>query len=145
MARHTLCALALLGLGTAVRAGELDRESAPAKPVVAAAPDLAAKPATGTEMDRESPQPAHRWRGVWGFGPYYRWGGFYPAGFYRPFYPGFGFYSGFSYYPAFSYYSPAFYAYRTYAWAGLGGFYHWNWYTYRPFVYPGFYGWGGYW
>jgi hypothetical protein len=133
MTRHMLCALLLLGLGTTVRAGELDRESAPAKPAVATTtPDLAATPATGSEMDRESPQPAHRWRGAWGFGPYYGWGGFYPVSFYRPFYPAFG-------------YSPAFYSYRTFAWAGLGGFYHWNWYTYRPFAYPGFYGWGWYW
>ncbi|HJZ60191.1 MAG TPA: hypothetical protein VKE74_34935 [Gemmataceae bacterium] len=144
MIRTTLCSLALLGLATGARAGELDNEAPPAKKPAATAaanPVAAATAPTGSELDKESPEAAHGWRGYWGHGPVgYGYGfrfhyGF--AGFYRPpvfwgpaFYPGFasyrvysfpGFYGGF--YPGFygGYYSPFF---------NYGGFY------------PGFYGWG---
>ena len=118
MSRAFACALAL-AVVPAARAGELDREvSATGTPPAVAADG-------GTELDRESPQPAYGWR--WG-GPYapFGWGGFYyPArvsyfGFapsfysyswYRPF--GFyGYYSAFAYRPYFpAYYSPFVYSY----------------------------------
>ena len=118
MFRVTICALTLVlaGTGGTGRAGELDREAAPAKKV---AVSPAATPAGGSEMDSESPQSACGWG--WGR-PYYGWGwgGFYPArvsyfnigfgpgfygytpfGFYNSFYGGFGF-SYRSYYSAFA-------------------------------------------
>lgn len=105
MIRTIVCVLALVASGAIARAGELDREFASTpKPSVTASPG-------GSELDQESPQPAHGWRGYypyyyggWGVPYYGGWGGFYPArvsfGFsfgpsfyaYRPF----GFYNGFS-------------------------------------------------
>ena len=129
MFRAIVCTLAL-AVTPAVRAGELDREAAPATtpaPVAKPTP-VAAATTGGSEMDRESPQSAHGWR--WGgyYGPGWGWGGysygfrapyfgygfspaFYypyrPFGFYNGFYGGFGY--GYPYFPA--YYSPFVYRY----------------------------------
>ena len=85
--RAIVSALVLLAIGTAVRAGELDRDPAPAGKSAPAA-------AGGTEMDRESPQPAHGWRGYYApyVGPGWGWGGYSPYGVS---YGGFGFTSAY--------------------------------------------------
>jgi hypothetical protein len=125
MFRITLYAPALaavIAVAPTVRAGELDRESAPVMRSTAMS-----APSGGSELDKESPQSAHGWRwGGWGWGHRWGgwggwgWGGFYPArssyfnfgfpAFYRPW----GFYNGFSlsfgyrsFFPAY-YYSPLF-------------------------------------
>lgn len=126
MLRTTLCTAALLGFGAVASAGELDRESAPTPAAVAPASmaggflGRAATPTTGvpvgTELDKESPEAAHRYRGGWGYGG--GWG--YRGGYgYRSYYGGWG------YRPYFSVgFSRPYY----------GGFY-------RPY-YGGYYGWG---
>src|SRR5262245_58722908 len=110
MFRAIVCTLALAA-GPVARAGELDRETA-----VAGTSPAVAVTIGGSELDRESPQPAHGWR--WGvpFHAPWGWGGFFPArvsffgfgfspfysfhsfrsfGFYPGFYRPFGFYPGF--------------------------------------------------
>src|SRR5947209_9648428 len=96
MLRVMLVCLALTGFGAAARAGELDREAAPAKPAAVAKLDPAVK--SGSEMDKESPAEAYYRRGYWGgyrghyggwgyrphFGYGYGWG-------YRPYYGGWGY------------------------------------------------------
>jgi hypothetical protein len=135
MFRIALCTAALLGFGAVASADELDQEFAPK--TTPAAP-VATAPAGGTELDSESPQAAHGWRGGWGYGygygsGFYGYGrGFgytpvaYSAGFYRPYYGGFGF----GYSPGFyrsSYVSTGFYGgfggYRSfYSYGGYGGY-----------------------
>jgi hypothetical protein len=85
MLRVMLVCLALSGFGAAARAGELDREAAPPKPVTAPA----AKVAVGTEMDSESPAAAYHHRGYWGgYRGYY--GGYRGYGYGRGYYGGYG-------------------------------------------------------
>ncbi len=130
MFRAIVCVLALAGSGATVRAGELDRDPAPAGKVPAAAPVAAG----GYELDRESPQPAHGWRGYYGpyGGPGWGWGGYYPYGVS---YDGFGF-------------APAYYPFRAAGFPiGYGGLYGGFGYAYCPF-YPAYhsFGYGGwYW
>jgi hypothetical protein len=142
MIRTALCGLALLGLGAAARAGELDREAGP-KPAVPAAPAVAA-PVAGSELDRESPAAAHRWRGGWGWGPGWGpgwgWGGGWNRGWgWGGGWGGWGYRPGFSLSIA-SY--PAYYGWGYPAWGnvnyyGFGGF---------GFGYSNFYGgYGCYW
>ncbi len=103
MIRMVCCAVivpVLIALTPTVRAGELDRESTPAKKSVAMR-----APSGGSELDSESPQSAHGWRwghrhwGGWGG---WGWGGFGPARFsyfnfgFPAFYQPWGFSSGFS-------------------------------------------------
>ena len=110
MMRAMICCLALFALAPSVRAGELDREAAAAKPALVTPANATAKAPAGSEMDKESPQDAYYYRG--------HWGGFYPARFY---YPGF-------------------YGFRSYAlspWAYRS--YFWNWY-YPTFYPVGWYG-----
>lgn len=98
MLRIVTCGILLLAVSTA-RAGEMDREGTPAKAPVAAKATTAA----ATEMDKESPTPAHwccKYK-HWGYGVGYYggwgFGGFYPSfsigfgypGFYAPYYSGF--------------------------------------------------------
>jgi hypothetical protein len=133
MIRTALCSLVLLGYATVARADELDNETGPAKNTPPAVTAPAANAPAGSELDRESPDAAHYWRGGWGYGPRF-YGGFYrPVGFYgyRPaFYPRFhgGFYPGFygGFYP------------------GFYGFSYSGFYGYAP-VYPAFYGFAYYW
>src|SRR5208283_3678328 len=95
MGKYALCCAAVLFLGTAMRAGELDNERSLPKPgkavpaVVTANQDATA----ATEMDRESPEQAWRYHGHWGG---YRWHGYgwrggyampyYGWSYYRPYY-----------------------------------------------------------
>lgn len=100
MLRTTMCAVALFAVGSFSRADELDKET-PGPKATTAKPAAATVP--GTELDKESPDAAHRYRGGWGYGGgygyrggygYYRggyrggygWGGSYG---YRPYYAGF--------------------------------------------------------
>ena len=106
MTRALLSGLLLAGAVATSRAGELDKERAGPTPS-----PLTVTPAAkaGTELDRESPLPAHRWRGYYGG---YGWG--YP-----------GFYGGYRSYAFSSYYG---------GWGGGWGGY----YAYRPY-YASFY------
>ena len=111
MIRIALCGLALAGFGSAARAGELDREAGAAKVTPAQA---APAPAAATELDRESPADAHRWRGGWGYGG--GWGGGWGyGGFYRP-----GFALSINTYPA--YYGWNYPAWGNVSYVGFGGF-----------------------
>lgn len=89
MFRTFVCGLVVVGSSAVAGAGEMDREKASAaiKPTGAATVST-----TSTEMDRETPEPAHRYRGGWGG---YGWGGYryggYGWGGYRSFSVGFGF------------------------------------------------------
>jgi hypothetical protein len=136
--RITLCSLALLGFGTAARAGELDKELAPKAPPVT--PTAAVTVASaGSELDKESPEAAYRGRGGWGYGGgrgyyggfrgYYGgyrgyYGGYrgYYGGYYRPYYAGFGFYPGYYGYGYGYGYNPYLYGGL---YAGIGGGYYW--------------------
>jgi hypothetical protein len=118
------CAAAL-ALGGPLRAGELDREQSPARPAAPLAKAYKAEAQTtpaASELDRESPGQAWRFRCGWGggWGPW--WGGFCgPC--YSPWF------SACFYTPVFSCYSPCFYG----GWGGFNG--GWG---------GGFYGgWGG--
>jgi hypothetical protein len=125
MLRSTLCAVALFAAGSFARADELDREAPGAKAATAKA---VAPTVPGTEMDKESPDAAHRYRGGWGgygYGGGYR-GGYHGGYGYRGYYGGgygyrgYGYGGGWGYRP---YYSSF---YRPY-----GG-------TYISIGYPGF-------
>jgi hypothetical protein len=108
MLRTIICGLALVGLTSTTQAGELDREAAPAKGSVVAKPEGVAKHVASAEMDRESPQQAHYWRGGWGYRPFYGWGGYYPAFAYSRWgWGGWGF-------------APGFYPYRSFGFGGWG-------------------------
>jgi hypothetical protein len=137
MFRAIVCGLMLTAFAGAARAGELDREAAPA-PAGPAKSGPTAPAAAGSELDVETPLQSHYWRHGW-YGPSYGWGGYAPVrvsfgwGGFNPYFSPWGF----GYSPAF--YSPAFYSYRFNV--GFGGF------GYRPF-YPAYYPvrWGGwYW
>lgn len=146
MTRITLCALALLGYATAARAGELDDNLLPT-PANAPTGVVPPKVTGGSELDNESPDPAHCFRGGWGhygygFGP--AWGGvgfapvsygfvgFYrPATFWSPAFSPFPVHTGFS---SFSYSGFG---------GGFGGGYYQSFYSYRGFA-PGW-GWGWGW
>lgn len=115
MYRTLVCSLLVIGGSAAARAGELDREKSP--PAAAVKPADLAATAAATEMDKETPEPAHRYRGGWGG---YGWGGHRGFGWggygYRSFSVGFGF-SNFGW---------GGYGYPRYGWGGgfgWGGFY----------------------
>lgn len=108
MLRAIVCGLAFVGLTATTQAGELDREAAPGKGSVAAKSDGATKHVASAEMDRESLQQAHYWRGGWGYRPVFGWGGYSPAFAYGRFgFGGWGF-------------SPGFYTYRSFGYGGWG-------------------------
>jgi hypothetical protein len=107
MLRATLCAVAVFAAASFARAEELDKEAPGPKPPAAKS---TAPTVPGTELDKESPDAAHRYHGGWGYhggfhggwgwggGWGYRggwgWGGgwgyrSYSVGFYRPIYPSF--------------------------------------------------------
>jgi hypothetical protein len=72
MWKLAVCGCAALVLGAPLRAGELDREqgSAPLPAVLAKGNDLTGQRApAASELDRESPQQAWRWRHRWGCDP----------------------------------------------------------------------------
>jgi hypothetical protein len=128
MIRSLICTLALVGFVSAASADELDKEftaqSAPAPSgVTAVAP-------AGSELDQESPTQACHWRGGWGYGSYYGYGGYSPIGFgyYGGFSPSFYSYRSFGYSP---FYSPRYYSTGFYG--GLGGFGYSSFYGYRGF------------
>lgn len=112
MLRTMMCAVALIAAGSFARADELDKEApgpkAPAAKAVVPTPAAKAVVPTvsGTEMDQESPDAAHHYRGGWGgyHGGYGYRGGYYGGGYgyrgygyrgwhggwgYRPYYTGF--------------------------------------------------------
>jgi hypothetical protein len=113
MIRIAFIAAGLLGFAGASWADELDKEAPAAKQSPAA---TSAIPTTGSELDRESPQAAHYWRGGWGYGGYgYHHYGY--GGYYRPYF------APVVYRPAF--YPPVYYGgYRTYVSVGFGGGYY---------------------
>jgi hypothetical protein len=120
MTRLLVCGMLLFGASAMARAGELDKEGAPAKAQLTAKATAAAP----TEMDKETPQPAHRYRGYAGyrvgFGVGFGYGSFYGGyGYgYRPYYSvGFG-------YPAY-YYSPYRYSVGYYPYGVYGGYGCW--------------------
>lgn len=116
MLRTLFCTVALFGFGAVASAGELDKEAGPksAAPTLTASVPATTAPA-GSELDKESPQPAYHMHGGWGhrgfgwgggwghrgFGWGGGWGGYRGFGyggfgsFYRPYYGGFG--GGFGY------------------------------------------------
>jgi len=116
MLRTLLCTVALFGFGAVASAGELDKEAGPKStaPTLTASVPATTAPA-GSELDKESPQPAYHWHGGWGH--HHGWGGWGGGwGGYRGFgYGGFG-YGGWG-------------GYRGFGWGGF----------YRPY-YSGFYG-----
>ncbi|WP_439624578.1 hypothetical protein [Gemmata sp.] len=118
MLRLVMCALLAMTFGGTAGAGELDRESGPARVSVlngTPAPALVA----GAEMDNESPSQSHYWRGGWGGYYSFRaptgwgWGG-YP-GYWGWGYPGLAAYRGWygGFYPAYP-------AYASWGWGGWG-------------------------
>jgi len=127
MFRSTLCIAAMLGAGSALRAGELDGD----KSVQKFTPAATISKVAATELDGETPTPAHR-RGGWGYGGFgggYRGGygnsfgfgrGFGYGGGFNSFYGnGFGNYGGYqgysNYYGGYSsYYAPSFVSYPSY-------------------------------
>lgn len=136
MYRATACALVFAAGGSAARAGELDRES-PAAALSSAAATAPVLPTLahpgGSEMDRESPRPAHGWR--WGARSYgWGWGGYYPYRSYISF--GFGY--------------PSYFAYRSFGFSSAfyGGFYPafgWPYQPYFPAYYYAPYAYGWWW
>jgi hypothetical protein len=112
---------AALCLGTALRAGELDKE----KPLfrvgtaaLAQAPTEAKILPAASELDRESPAQTCGWRRCWGGGAYV---GYYGGGcgpYYASYYPTY-------YYPTYYYAPPVYtsYYYRPVYYGWRGGFY----------------------
>jgi hypothetical protein len=137
MLRLIVCGLMLTAFGTAARAGELDRETAPPSTGVAKGAPATTAVAVGSEMDTESPSQSHFWRGRWGgwYGPGYGWGwgGYYPfrvsVGWGWGGYPGYGWGWGYpGYYGYRGWYGGYYPAYSAWGWGGWG----WR-------------GWGGWW
>ncbi|HEY2785969.1 MAG TPA: hypothetical protein VGJ05_13445 [Fimbriiglobus sp.] len=105
MTRFLVGCLFLACASASARAGELDKESTPAKIQLS----VKAPTAAPTEMDEESPTPAHHWHGYAGyrvgFGYGFGYGSYFGGWGYSFYQPYFGF--GFGY-PAF-FYSPYLY------------------------------------
>jgi len=133
MLRWTFAALLSLGLAGVANAGEFDNDASASKGKPAT-PVAAGVATGGSELDKESPTQAHRWRGWgggwgwrggwrgWGYGGGWRggwgiglgygrgWGGYglgYGRGWggYGRGWGGYGGYWG-GYYPSYSYYTP---------------------------------------
>ena len=128
MGKYVLCCAAVLFLGTALRAGELDGERSPFKAGKAAPPAAGVtdqKTTVGSEMDRESPEQAWRFRGGWGRG----WRGYGWRGGYGSWGYGWGYGR-----PYFGCYTP--YYYNAYAYGPFISAY--------PYFQPVYSGWGSY-
>ncbi len=116
--RITFATIALLGFAGVSVAEELDRE---APTTQKAATEIVTSASTGSELDQESPQAAHCWRGGWGYGGYPAFGYSYSYASFSPAYYAPAFY-GPAYYPGFA-------SYRSFGYVGFGG----GFYGYRGF------------